>query len=73
MTTNVIFFPAPRPRITKDLLCNLTIRVIAEAQIRDIIADFTDYCVKLQIAPSGRAHYDWAMERLGCTQHKVLA
>jgi hypothetical protein len=70
---NVITFPVPRPRLSVGLLRTLTERVTQERpDIRDIIADYTEYCVLLGIRPSSRAHYDWAMERLGMTRHRAL-
>ncbi len=74
MSKVVIAFPQPRPRITRELLCQLTARVTKERDdIKDIVADYTNYCIALGVRPSGRAHYDWAMERLGMTAHKALA
>ena len=74
MSGSVTTFPGPRPRITPELLCQLTARVTRECDdIKDIVADYTLYCVTLGVRPSGRVHYDWAMERLGMTQHKALA
>jgi hypothetical protein len=73
MSATIISFPRPRPRITSELLSQLTTRVINERPDINVITDYGMYCAMLGISPSGFAHYDWAMERLGLTEHKALA
>ncbi len=72
--SNVVPFPSQKVRITKTLLCDLTSEVIRQRpDIKNVFYDFLEYCALLGIKRSAQAHHDWAMERLGRTQHKALA
>jgi len=72
MSAQVINFPQSKPRLTAKLLADLTARVMNECKIADPVSDYNTYCVTLDLTPSAIAHYDWAMERLGRTQHRAL-
>lgn len=57
----------PEQKITKAVLNQLTEKVLAEKFHNEwykMMQSYVDYCIRRQIRPNRRAHYDWANEML---------
>lgn len=69
MTCKVIqgnFFPEKKlPKITHQMLVELTNRVMEETNVVDVMTSYTTYCIDRALRPSRRVHFDWAHEMLG--------